>query len=142
MKPLAVLVLCFLTISCSETEQSEPLREGLPQRWTLVSFNTGLSGEVFSRENLPYQESIFLNPDSTFTRIRIHNNERIEAIGTFEYIQQNGENYLILRNAEENELIGNCTQSMDEWFLFTNSTNMLGGGLPCDRPGLEFERID
>lgn len=142
MRFLVIPVLCFLTISCSETEQSESLGEDLPQRWILVSLNAGLSGEVFSGENLPYQESIFLNTDSTFTRIRIHYNEEIKAIGTFEYAQQNAEDYLILRNEEENDLIGNCTQSMDEWFLFTNPTNMLGGGLPCDRPGIEFKRVE
>ncbi|MEM1336966.1 MAG: hypothetical protein AAF717_05005 [Bacteroidota bacterium] len=142
MRPIAIVMLSFLMISCSETEQSEPLGDSLPQTWILVRFNAGLSGEVFSGEDLPYRESIILNTDSTFTRIRIRNDEQITAIGTFEYTQQNKEDYLILGNAEENDLIGNCSQSLEEWFLFSTPTNLLGGGLPCDRPGLEYERVE
>ena len=144
MKPVAILILSFLILSCSESEEAETLQlqDGLPQTWVLVSFNAGLSGEVFSGENLPYHESIRLNTDSTFTRTRVQDNESTTVSGTFEYGQISNDDFLILHNTEENDLIGNCTRSLEEWFVFQTPTNMLGGGLPCDRPGLGFERIE
>ena len=142
MKYGAFILVLVLNLSCSTNEESKSLPAGLPQIWKLSSLNLGLSGEVVSDDEIPYLETIELQMDSTFVKIRLRNDETESATGTFRYQERNGDNYIILYNSETNDLIGNCTRSLEEWFRLDSETTMFGGGLPCDRPGLGYERIE
>lgn len=142
MKYSVVFLLYFLLLGCSPSEDRNTLPEGLPQLWKLTSMNLGLSGEVLTGDEVPYSQTIALSADSTFTKTRLQDDETLLAKGTFSYTERDGEQYIVFLNSENNDLIGNCNRSLEEWFLFTSETVFYGGGLACDRPGLGYERTE
>ncbi len=142
MKHILGIVLLLLLYSCSDTDDVKEFSEGLPQTWRLAGLNAGLSGEYFEADDLPFQETIQLANDSTFVRTRIQDTATLEATGVFEIRLRDDQEYLVLWNTEQNELISNCTRTLEEWFLFTSNITISGGGLPCDRPGLDYRRME
>ena len=134
-------LVMVLAVACTSNDDDN-FGEGLPQEWQLTAVNLGLSGEILENKDLPWQETLVFTKDSLFTRTRIFEDSTAVAIGSFVFEVRDSESYIILMHEEESELITNCTQSNEEWLRFTSQTELLGGALPCDGPGLFYKRIN
>ena len=134
-------LLLGLAVACTSNDDDQ-FGEGLPQEWRLTTVNLGLSGEILENEDLTWQETLVFSRDSLFTRTRIFEDSTAIAHGSFVFEVRDSENYIILLHDEESELITNCTQSNEEWLRFTSQTELIGGALPCDGPGLFYRRVE
>jgi hypothetical protein len=119
--------------------------ETYPQMWYLVKMNGNVSNSETTGENMPWQEYILLNADSTFTKHRERDSIVSEESGTFTYeIGKSNPPYvqLSLRYNSANELVGNCYGDplFEAYWLDTKCT-LQGTWSHCDGPGLSYKRI-
>ncbi len=141
MRRLFLLLMLLSLYACSKNEEETPLVQGLPQIWQLSRLTIGLTGEVLMGQELPYQETLLLAADSTFLKTRTDADMVTTASGTFEIVPFDGANFLILTHTERTGLLANCSNTLQERFRMDSTTNLSGGALPCDGPGLAFERV-
>lgn len=140
------LIVILLLASCSN-EGDNTLESGLsivddfPQTWALVEVNTGLSGMILKGDALPYQENLTLNNDTTFTKILTNTTGTLRSQGTFALLTGDNGALLQLLHDNDNEVITNCSRSNEEFLRILDGVQLSGGALPCDGPGLLYERI-
>ncbi len=102
----------------------------------------GLSGKLFTGSEMSWQESITLQSNKRFIKVRQIENDRIEGVGFFTFSENEGEMYLTLEYDSETELIESCIgEKLIEKFYMPSFISLTGGSAPCDGPGLYYERI-
>lgn len=138
--------LCYILLpilfSCSNPSE-ERLVNGYPQRWLLTAMSTGLSGKLLKGVALPWTETLELSVNKRFVKTRWTSNEEQRAGGSFDYLEINGEKYLILRYDAEIDWLESCSNERQTETLFIPTpTSLTGGAAACDGPGLFYERIE
>ncbi len=132
-------------MACSDKDDSGDIFDinSFPQQWELMEMSGGLSGQLFKGSEMSWQESITLQSDKRFIKVRQVENERIEGVGVFAFSEKEGEMYLSLEYDSETELIESCThEKLIERLYLPSSTSLTGGSAPCDGPGLYYGRIE
>jgi len=135
-------VFLLFLVACSDSDDNDPLTQSLPQTWELTGINVGISGENFEENELPWQETLLLNSDNSFVRTRVFENETITATGQFEFLETSGEMQLLLIHNEDSQLVENCSGSNEERLRFISNNQLSGGAVPCDGPGLFYNRLN
>ncbi len=132
------------SFACSDSDDAKRVFDidSYPQLWKLTAMSGGLSGAFYEEDELPWQETITLRRDETFTKVRLIDNEILEGNGVFIFEEKNGTMYLILKFDSETELIESCIgEKITQTFVMTSNNSLGGGSAPCDGP-LFYERIE
>lgn len=144
MKNQYVLLLCILIISCTTSDDSSGVLDidSFPQQWKLTGMSGGLSGSFFTGSEMSWQETITLQSDMRFLKIRQFEDEKLEGSGSFAFNEKEGEMYLTLEYDSETQLIENCFgEKITENLFMPSNISLAGGSAPCDGPGLFYERM-
>ncbi|KPM32298.1 Hypothetical protein I595_1948 [Croceitalea dokdonensis DOKDO 023] len=140
MRYITVLLLFFI-VSCSK-EDRLVFDASTNQEWRLVSMS-GSDGSVTQGESMEWQESYLFRTDGTFTKSRTADGGTLNASGSFERKEMNGEKQLLLNYTEANGIVGSCFGTANETLILDNDEKRLRSTwLACDGPGLIYERID
>lgn len=141
-KSLTYAFLLIILLSCSDEELSPESFDiqNFPQFYQLSGMNTGLSGQILTGNDLPYQETILLKASKKFVKTRNTKDTTIIGEGTFEFMV-NGESIILtMTYAMETELISSCKKEKIVERLNVDLLGFLtGGSLPCDGPGVYYE---
>ncbi|MBC30731.1 MAG: hypothetical protein CMH48_07775 [Muricauda sp.] len=144
MKPFLFLFVGIVLTACSDSVSDQPFDvNGFPQQWELTGMSGSISGFILEGDDLPWKETIVLNIDETFIKIREIDVMQSVGTGSFLIEESEGETYLVLDYSQETDLIESCTREKIIEKLFMPSPNSLtGGSAPCDGPGLFYSRVD
>jgi hypothetical protein len=144
--------LLGMLLSCSKDSDQVPDKSCLgeiklealkfPQTWTLIKVTGSMINSETTGTNMPWQESIALKSDGTFTKSRNQNNQITEASGTYAFMLAGSENSveLTLSYQTTSSLIGSCYGSLVEKYYQPSICKLLGTWSYCDGPGLEYEK--
>ncbi len=145
MKNQCFLLFCILIISCSVKNDSGDVLDigSFPQQWILTGMSGGLTGSFFTGSEMSWQETITLQSDMRFLKIRQFEDEKLEGSGSFAFNEKDSEMYLTLEYDSETELIESCIgEKFTESLFMPSNISLSGGSAPCDGPGLFYERIE
>lgn len=95
---------------------------------------------TMSGESMIWQERLTLHPDGSFVKYREMKGQKMEATGTYAYVDLSDGKYLELVFEKSNELIGNCTGDLKELLRVNEEGNLSGTWQACDGPGLTYQR--
>ncbi|UGU17292.1 hypothetical protein LS482_05325 [Sinomicrobium kalidii] len=147
LRELFFLLMGIVLLSCSNDDDSNPvvdnplLNHPYPQEWKLFKMKGNTEDSETTGEKMEWQETYILNPDSTFTKTRVTENETLTGNGTFMITEnEHGTVLLLTFENENNPVIGTCygdnkerlTQNAAEGILVSSWEN-------CDGPGLFYE---
>lgn len=129
--------LFLLLACCGDSKPEDPQIVGT---WELVRMSGQTPDSETTGAEMAWQERISLAPDSTFVKLQIENGLERSAVGRYT-LSQNPDGYsLILIYEDDNELIANCTHSLEEHLTIDNDGNMTGSWWACDGPGLFYHK--
>jgi hypothetical protein len=116
-----------------------------PQQWVLIKMSAMMANSETTGEDMPWQESIILNTDSTFTKHRKLDGITSEASGTFTFeIGKSNPPFiqLSLHYNAANDLVGNCYGDPSfEAYWMDAACSLKGTWSHCDGPGMEYKRV-
>lgn len=138
------MLLSLLLVACTNNDEPENVFDikSFPQEWKLTGMSGGLSNVVLTGSDMTWQETLTLESDRRFLKVRRFDEVRIEGAGDFSFSEKEGENYLNLTYDSETILIESCTgEKLNETLFMPTTTSLTGGSAPCDGPGLFYGRI-
>ncbi|MGB5204018.1 hypothetical protein [Eudoraea sp.] len=138
------LLLSLLIVACTNNDDSENVFDikSFPQEWELTGMSGGLSPVLLTGSDMTWQETLTLESDGRFLKVRRFDEVRIEGAGDFSFSEKEGETYLNLTYDSETILIESCTgEKLLETLFMPTTTSLRGGSAPCDGPGLYYNRI-
>lgn len=91
-------------------------------------------------DDMDWQEYYILASDGTFVKSRDYGGKAIVANGLYEVSELEDGKYLKLVYGSYSELIGNCSNSTEEYLRFQTANSLIGTWWACDGPGLFYER--
>ena len=138
MRKYLVLCCCYLLIiSCSNNE--EAIEETSSQIWQLVKMTGNVEGSETTGTAMEWQEFYMLKFDGTFLKSRYRNDVNTEVKGSYSYKTINEQEFIVFTYFEENELIANCTSTLEE-YLLVQDYKLIGTWNACDGPALEYQK--
>ncbi len=90
-------------------------------------------------EEMTWQESYTLRPDSTFTKER-RGERDLQASGRYRMVDVQGEQFIEFNYDSASEIIGSCLAVNKETLRLYNG-KLYGTWQACDGPGLIYERV-
>ncbi|HKJ40592.1 MAG TPA: hypothetical protein VKA27_00810, partial [Sunxiuqinia sp.] len=104
------LIAAFAITSCSKEENSTIDFQSFPQKWELVKID-GSDSLQLNGDN--WQETYLLNADSSFEKIRILDQDTAMGSGTFQIVQSENENYLLLNfdSVTDEDIVSSCLRN-------------------------------
>ncbi|AOW19664.1 hypothetical protein [Urechidicola croceus] len=142
MKKIVLILIMFLCLSCSDNDNDNDIiiiGTEFPQTWELVAMSGNVPNSTTTGDDMEWQEYYVLNNDQTFSKTRTREDVTTTESGTFEFFEQNSEDYLLLTYPTNNDIIGNCTAEFTEEFILTDKDKMSSTWRACDGPGLNYE---
>ncbi len=101
-------------MACSDTDDSNKVFDinSFPQRWELIGMSGGISGEFFTGIDMPWQETITLQNNKRFIKIRETKEERIEGGGVFAFseirLRASSGRFTQMQKGSDKSLPSNC----------------------------------
>lgn len=133
MKQLLILLLPFLFACKSNTIMQD---DGLTGRWKLTEILNPWTNETKPSSILEYQEFYEFGPDNSVKKFRTNGEE---ARGKYEYKEQdNGLHIEITYEDPRTPLKASC---YEKEFITILDNQLKGGSMPCDGPGLTYEKV-
>ena len=147
MKKLLVFVILSIGIlSCSNPDDF-----GLEstqfiytdQKWELVSMTGNIQGSETTGAAMSWQEHYVFSPNGTFSKRRTTGTETMEATGTFEVVENEGdmEHYLNLTYETGISILGSCHGDGTEVLRYLSLKRIANTWNMCDGPGLEYALV-
>lgn len=133
-----LLLIIFATFSCSKDENFDT--DKYPQKWALVRMYGQIPTSETTGKNMEWQEYYFLKSDGSFFKHRERNGIDYEGSGSFTFVYETGEKFLILTYDSVNVIIGSCDANQTESLWLKSDSKLVGTWSYCDGPGLEYER--
>jgi hypothetical protein len=141
MKNLLAPVLVLLSLSaCQKEDLVEAEGNAYPQTWQLVQMTGNVPGFTKTGADLPWQETYVFRSDSTFTKTRQKDNQRLEASGTFSVRDNAPGTSLALIYPVDSDLLNNCSAAPQEFLLFQGNEVLIGSSQACDGPRFEYKK--
>lgn len=133
------LIAAFAITSCSKEENSTIDFQSFPQKWELVKID-GSDSLQLNGDN--WQETYLLNADSSFEKIRILDQDTAMGSGTFQIVQSENENYLLLNfdSVTDEDIVSSCLRNKED-FIYQPNNRFVGTWNECDGPKLEYQRV-
>ena len=144
-KYIYLFILLVLFSGCNDDDDSqEPFDiKSFPQTWVLDQMTIGLSGQVLTENELPYQETIALQNDKRFVKTRDSEGTITVGEGSFSFITSEAGIVLNMIYDSDTNLISSCSGEKNiERFNVSSSSSISGGSSPCDGPALFYIRIE
>lgn len=144
-KVLSFLSLIIILASCSRDEQESKPGEfsfdSYPQEWDLFKMVAGMSGQIYTDDELELEEEYTFREDGTFTKVRLSAAETVMATGTFEKQQEEDPFVLILTFNDDSQIISSCGSENRELLFQDRENNILGnmGWSSCDGPSFYYK---
>ena len=138
---LLFALLAGLLGGCSdEVEAIETLSEEIQcTKWKLIMMTGQLALPPETGNDMEWQETyIFLNNDA-FIKTRLRNGVTTEASGTYQIVNDDGEENLQL-TFNDDKLVGNCDSTPVET-LHLVSGKLVSTWQQCDGPGLTYKMV-
>ncbi|GAA0872191.1 hypothetical protein GCM10009117_13380 [Gangjinia marincola] len=107
--------------------------------WRLFKTTGNMVGSERTGEDLPFYEEYLIDPDGTFTKIRIDHGITKRAEGSYTFSEENNEATLTYSSPEN--MIVNCTQDNTEHLIFSSKKTCHNSAMACDQPGLFYEKV-
>ena len=145
MKQYSLILFMGMVLSaCSDPASDHPFdKNNFSQKWELTGMSGSIPGFLLEGDDLLWKETIALNFDKTFIKIREIDGAESEGTGSFFYEESDGQNFLVLEYNQETDLIESCTgEKITEKLFMPNTTSLTGGSSPCDGPGLFYSRVE
>lgn len=143
-----LLLLTFLgsLFSCSadsdmNSEKSNAEQGQKANEWKLIKMSGSFKGSETTGSEMSWQETITLNPDGTFVKTRIQDNEEQKATGTYEYVTLSDGKYLELNHEVQSDLVASCTSATKELLRVEENDQLIGTWQMCDGPGLVYKNV-
>lgn len=146
MNRIIIIVLSVFLISCENNglnsqDEIEFQAEKFPQKWELVKMSGMVANEPPAEGNdMDWQESYVLKADGAFIKSRVSNEEAAIVTGLYKIVKLEDGEYLKLSHESFSDIIGNCTNSSEEYLRFESVNSLIGTWWACDGPGLFYER--
>ncbi|WP_111708449.1 hypothetical protein [Lutibacter citreus] len=132
-----IALIIGLFISCDSNEELE--------NDTIIYGLVKMSGRTIDSETtgaeMEWQENICFYSDGTFKKLRIIDDEIIEASGTYINIVIDNEEFYELTYNSDNTLIASCLGGLKEQLKVINSFSLKGTWSYCDGPSLEYNQM-
>mgnify|MGYP000017622803 CR=1 FL=1 len=99
MKSQYYILLCILIIGCSTKDNSSEVLDigSFPQQWKLTGMSGGLTGSFFTGSAMSWKETITLQNDMRFLKVRQFENVKLEGSGSFIFNEVESKIYLSLK---------------------------------------------
>lgn len=136
--------MSLLIVACTNNAEPQNVFDinSFPQEWELTEMSGSLSNVILTGSDMTWQETLSLESDGRFLKVRRFDEVRIEGAGDFSFSEKEGETYLNLIYDSETILIESCTgEKLNETLFMPTSTSLRGGSAPCDGPGLYYDRV-
>jgi len=132
-----LIYLSIFTLMACETDNDRDMQDSaLTGRWQLVEVISGWTNETTPASTLDYKEYYDFGADST---VRKYRNTGEEALGNYTVEDKSDGIYIkIIYNDPTTDLKATCGEHE---FLRWEKGKLYGGSLPCDGPGLNYEKI-
>lgn len=128
----------ILLSACFNAQQTQ--ESACTVKWQLVEM-TGNMADVppLKGEDMSWQESYTLKPDSTFTKER-RGDKQLQASGRYKFVEIGDEQFIEFNYDAASEIIGSCYAGSNEMLRLLNG-KLYGTWQACDGPGLTYERM-
>lgn len=138
---LTLLVLCVFVVSCDRDDEEPSVY--LIGNWELVLLTGGFPGAVQEGDDLEWREKYTFNADRTFTKSRETDDGLIQSKGSYEVLENRGDNFLLHVNLvfeTGGEIAGSCGPANSESLSLTRNKVLQSDWSACDGPGLFYEK--
>lgn len=135
-KIIAYIGLAALAYSCSVNTIDDPHNKTV-ENWQLVSIvENGTNTQTINNSNI--EEQLTLQNDSLFTRTRQVDNNLWVLKGTYSTMNASNNKYLVLHYYKESSIIGNCSNNLNEVFVFNSENEISNTWYECGGPKLQY----
>ncbi|WP_412986148.1 hypothetical protein [Pontimicrobium sp. IMCC45349] len=141
MKHLLLIAILITSLTSCTTDQDELTTYDYSEKWELFNATSNQTSETTSTNGLNYQEFYYLDNDSTFFKRRISNNITKNIYGTYNVMTVDNNKYFVFKYNEANNLIGNCSNNLNEVLRFTDENKLINIWNSCDGPTLEYRKV-
>lgn len=140
MKKFSLMLLFtgFLLSACFNAQQTQ--ESACIVKWQLTEMTGNMTNVPPLKGNdMSWQESYTLRPDSTFTKNR-QGAQQLQATGRYILVETGEEQFIEFTYDSANEIIGSCLADVKETLRLSNG-KLYGTWQACDGPGLTYERV-
>ena len=136
-KALLLTLISISLLACTSDDI-----EGLHNTWKLYSITENDSPLNQNTDDIIDDRIITISNDSIFKRVILTDYGQKQIEGTYSIINFRNNKYLILEYYSPNSIIGNCSNNLNEVYLYNSENQMTNIWHECGGPILEYRKID
>lgn len=139
-KIIAFISLVTIAYSCTVNSMDD-LQNRTIENWQLVSITDNATTSQTTNE-LNIEERLTLLNDSLFTRTRQADANSWVLEGTYSLMNVDNNKYLVLHYNTESNIIGNCSNNLNEVFIFNSDNEISNTWYQCGGPKLQYRKSE